>query len=638
MNNRLNQRRGGTLLAFALTAGTVSVAMSGCSSDLPTANEDALRRSVMDSVTREIREAEAHAETLTLTPEGGQERLGIRPELMPELETMAGPDSYADDQIPMTENLLGLPQGAVAITIEQAVRSAVANNLEVQFARIAPAIGQAQVTQAEAAFDWVLFANSEWAEVEEPRVGTRATRESVDQRDTFSTNFGVRRRLPTGGQFAIQQEFARSDNNSPGFAQVPNPANVSNLTLRFDQPLLRGFGPEVNLAQIRLSQNAERDEVANLRRELTRIVTETEVTYWELVQSYNDLLILQRLLERGITVRDRVRARADLDATPAEVADAIARVERRRTDVVRAQNALREVSDRLKVLMNDPQLTIGSEVLLLPLDEALDTPVSYSLIDAMASALRNRPEIQQAIISLDNTSIRQMLADNERLPQLDLRLQTRLSGMDDDLGGAFQEQTEAIFIDYLVGLAFEYPLGNRGPEALYRQRQLERMQATIAYRNTIQQVLLEVKRSLRNVITAFRLIEQSRVSRLAEAENLRSFNVEIEELRGFNIDLLDLLFRRQESLAQAERDEVAALVDYNTSLAALAAATGTALERNNIDFVVSDAFETVSLSPEPAAVAIPTPELGEELTPSGAPAGEPAPVEPAPAGPASPQE
>ena len=49
--------------------------------------------------------------------------------------------------------------------------------------------------------------------------------------------------------------------------------------------------------------------------------------------------------------------------------------------------------------------------------------------------------------------------------------------------------------------------------------------------------------------------------------------------------------QRQESLANAELEEAQALVNYQIALAELVAATGTALERNGIRFVVPEAAE-----------------------------------------------
>ncbi|MFI4898792.1 MAG: hypothetical protein ACIARR_13340, partial [Phycisphaerales bacterium JB059] len=49
----------------------------------------------------------------------------------------------------------------------------------------------------------------------------------------------------------------------------------------------------------------------------------------------------------------------------------------------------------------------------------------------------------------------------------------------------------------------------------------------------------------------------------------------------------------QEALASAEINEIQALVQYNTSIANLYAAMGTALERSRIDLVVPDANQVL---------------------------------------------
>ena len=63
-------------------------------------------------------------------------------------------------------------------------------------------------------------------------------------------------------------------------------------------------------------------------------------------------------------------------------------------------------------------------------------PISFSLLDAFTNGVAHRPEVQQAIVSIDNTSIRQEVADNGRLPQLDLRLQTKLQNLGESPGSA----------------------------------------------------------------------------------------------------------------------------------------------------------------------------------------------------------
>lgn len=579
----------------AVAAAGGLVGLAGCSSPLAVQGERDLRRSVVESVQRELAQAQKAPALQIVQREPGIERLRLKPELMPEYERLAGPGSYNKTSFPMDADLMGEPQKVVPITLERAIRSAATNNLQLQFARLQPAIAESQVVAAQAAFDFTLFNNFEWSNLDQPRAqtlqGFQTFGTATDQRLTTSNSTGLRRPLTSGGQLTFQQDYTYTDITTFGSTGVPNPANEVDWTLRLEQPLLRGFGSDVALAQVRVNRNAARDSIASLKRDMIRVLTDTERAYWQLVQARWDLLILQRLYERGVKVRDDLVARAETvkDTTSAQVADSRARVERRRSDVLRAQQAFRAASDALKVLINDPDATVGTEDLLIPADDALDVPISFSLADVLANAIRNRPEAQQAILSIDNTAIRQEVADNARLPKLDLRLQSRLAGLRDNVGSAYGDVGDRDFVDYIVGLQFEMPIGNRAAEAAYRQRRSERMQATIAYRNTVQNIVLEAKRALRQVVTQYRLIEQTRTTRVAETENLRSFQVERQFIRGGTAEQLDLEFRRQESLAQAEQAEIGALADYNTALAQLYAAMGTALEHNRIEFRVPDA-------------------------------------------------
>lgn len=645
---------GAALLLWA-TAG-------GCSTPIRDASEKDLRRSVVESVQRELAESQAHPDMRETGRDAGVERLGLKPEILKTLDEMAGPGAYVGRDLPLPDDLTAHPARTVTISLEHAIRSAVERNLQVQFARLAPAVSGAQVVAAEAAFDWTFFSNLEYSNVDEPRTrqsttGLLGAGVNSDERQSVTNTTGLRKPLETGGSFQVQQEMIYTDITTPGLLVGPDPSSQLAFTLQLDQPLLRNFGSDVALAQVRLNRNSERDSVAQLKRDLIKTVTDTEGAYWQVVRSKRDLEILERLLERGVEVRDQLAQRRTLDATPAQIADATARVERRRGDLLRGQTALRRSSDRLKALINDPDLPVGGEVLLLPADAALDAPVTYSLADSILTAIEKRPEVQQAILSIDDTSIRQRVAEQNRLPQLDLRLQTRLLALEDDFGDAY-EHMDGSFVDYLVGAFFEQQIGNRAPEAELRRRRLERMQATISYQNTVQQVVLEVKNALDNVATNYKLIEQTRTSRYAATEVLRALLVEKETIRGYTVERLDLELNRQESLANAEREEVAALIDYNVALADLASATGTALERNRIDFKVDDppaeGWKTPMLVNDPRkaeptasdaapAPATPTPDASG-VEPAVAPAlpestpPEPTPLEPAAPEPAKPDE
>lgn len=570
----------------AIIAAMLSVV--GCASPMDNRSDNDLRRAVRESATRELTDAERYPESRELTREGRSDSLGIKPEIVKELEKMAGPTSYPEP-LNLGPNIFGTEQQTATISLESAVAATIQNNLNIEFARLAPAISQAQVVAADAAFDWVLFANGQWAETDQPRTSPSVNGATVgvagDQSQNVDGTVGVRKPLISGGQFTAQHQYSYTDNETDNLFNSPDPANNSNIVLQLDQPLLRNFGSDVALAQVRLAKNTERDTIQDLKSQLITQSTDTETAYWNLVRAVNDLHITQRLLERGEGVVD-ILTRRSLDVRQSDIADAKSQVESRRADVMQSRKVLRDASDRLKVLMNDPKFPVGSEVLLTPVDTAVDQSVRFSLVDSVNTALSNRPEVQRALISLDNTSIRQLQADNARLPLLNLRLLTRLSALEGNVGSTYGELTDADYVDYQVRLDFEQPIGNRAAEAQYTVRRLERMQATIALRNTVQGVVSEVKASLRDVELNYSLIDQRKAARIAAAETLRTLLVEEQTSGALTPAFLDLKLRRQQALAAAEQQEIGAMVDYNVAISRLHQSMGTTLERNKIQFDV----------------------------------------------------
>ncbi|MFM9996958.1 MAG: TolC family protein [Phycisphaerales bacterium] len=593
MTERLRRPRATDTLAVAALAGLVAAA--GCApSPLAADGEADLRRSVIHAIRRQLGDAQRLPAPRTTEREFRVEDLGIAPELMPQIETLAGPGAYDRTEFDMGTDLLGQDQRTVGVALDRAIRSAASHNLELQFQRLGPAIAEAQVIVAEAAFDWSLFGQMTGANTDEPRVNTSGFgADPADQRQSVQFQTGLRRNTVTGGQFTIQNELDHVAIEPPlGSGSInnePDPENSVKVTLQYSQPLLRGFGSDVTLAQTRLNINAERDQVAQLKSRLITTVTETEIAYWRVVQAHWDLLILQHLLDRGIATRDKVVARKPVDATDAQIAQANAQVEQRRAFVINARHTLRRSSDELKLRMNDPDLPVGDESLIAPIDDALDAPFSFSVLDSYLTAVTHRPEMQQAVLAIDDASIRQVVADNNRLPQLDLRLQAVFAGLDDNFGGSYREVADGQFVGYVAALVFEYPLGNREAEGAARRARLERMQTVIAYMNSVDTVIDNVKGSLRDIERSYQLIAQRRVQRVAAAWSLRSFEIEMELRLGFTVQNLEIWFNRQTEVAQAERDEIGALVDYNIALARLYAAMGTTTERNKIEFTVPDA-------------------------------------------------
>jgi len=219
----------------------------------------------------------------------------------------------------------------------------------------------------------------------------------------------------------------------------------------------------------------------------------------------------------------------------------------------------------------------------VPTDLMVEQPLSASLREAITTAIQQSPSVARALLDIDDASIREVVADNGRLPQLNLNAQAQWSGLDGSYGETWSEIGQGQFVDYIVGLSFSQAIGNRYGEATFRRARLERSQAVIGYRTAVQDSVLQVKDALRNVVTNYQLIGQTRAFRMAQAENLRALLVTEQTIASLTPEFLNLKFQRQDGLAGAQLQESTALVDYNSAIAELYRAMGTGLAMNRIE-------------------------------------------------------
>jgi outer membrane protein TolC len=559
-----------------------ALALAGCASPFGREDPDRiLRRRVAAAIDREL-ETLPPGTQLIETTRPQAEVMAPLEDRRAELDAIGPVVTAAQGRFDMGPDLTGAVQQEVAVSLRSSIDSAVRNNLSLQIARLQPAITEADVVRAEAVFDAVFYSNVDLAKIDEPTPVTVIRQGGnlipvgvgVSASDQYRFETGIRKSLTSGGEVFVSTDLTRFQNNAAGIAFRPDPAYTSAIRFGFNQPLLRGFGTSVNTATIRLSRNLERKTIQQLRADLLALLNDTEAAYWDLVFAWQDLAIQEWLLEVGIQVRDVMDRRRDFDTKPAEYSDAVARVEQRKGFVIERRRFVRAASDNLKLLMNDAEISVGSEALLVPADAMVEDPIRYNLREAILTSMTNRPEIQQAILNIDDAGIRQMLADNERLPILDVSAQMAYFGLDDSAGDSYDDLFDGSFLDWMLGMHFEWAI--------------QRSSAVIGYQRAVQDVVLDVKRALRNCVTSYELIQASRSNRIAQAENLRTLQVEEETLAGLTPEFLNLKFQRQERLAAAQADEADSLVNYNKSLASLYRAMGVGLTMNRIELEIID--------------------------------------------------
>ena len=573
--------------------GVIALVASGCT----TPEEDrpelqGLRRSMDAAVTRELAKA-PESDPLKPVTRPTPEVFAELQERRAQLDSMGPQISKAGAGLELGVDLYGKPYPEVMLSLQDAMRMAVKNNLGVQGSRLQQGVTQAELVAAQAAFDANFVAGTQGISQNQPtqNFGGFLPSDFSNQFKQWSFSSGIQSATVTGGTFNVGMESTYSK-LYPENLYSNNPAWINSLQVGLSQPLLRGFGTDVNMAQIRLARNNDRRSLQQLRQSLLNLCRDVEINYWQLVQARQRVVSAQWLVRVGVEVRDVLAKRRAFDTTQAQYADAVAKVEDRKSQVIRAQRDVTAAVDRMKVLLNDPSLPVGDETMIVPTDFMVDQALVFSLRDAISTAVEQSPGITQALLGVDDASIRQVVADNGRLPNLNLNAQMQYNGLEQGYGDSWQELTEAGFVNYLVGLSFSQPIGNRAPEANYRRARLQRSQAVLAYRSAVQNAIFYVKDALRGVDAQYRLIEQTRAYRLAQAENLRALLVDEQTIATLTPEFLALKFQRQQELASAQVQEIQSLVDYNGSIAQLWNAMGTGLQMNRVELQVSDPVES----------------------------------------------
>ncbi len=489
----------------------------------------------------------------------------------------------ADDSVKykITKDKLTDTDG-VQLSLDEAVRLAVSNSLDIRVVSFEPAISREQMVQAAAVFDWVVFAGASHTRTDHHT----ATAFPHYQARSVPIEVGVRKMTVTGGTAQLAWDLTRNSDNSA--MTVLNPNYESMLSLQLTQPLLRGGWPDYNLSALKIAQIGEKVSKSQFRQTVEQIVSDVQATYWTLVQARRELEIQNALLAKTIETRDRVSARVKVDASKVEIKQTEAAVETRRSILYRARQNIFDTQDRLARLLSVARMNPLRRYAIVPTTKPVTSKVNIDPTDQLVNALRHSPLMEQARLAISVADVQVRVAKNETLPTLNLMASVGGQGIDRVGGRAGGESLTFDYLDHSVGLMFEYPLGNRAAKAMLRQRQFEQLQSMTEMQNTADQVAVNVRVVIRHIGTAFQEMQARKAATAASAAQLQALE-DTERIRGrLTPEFLNLKLQSQATLALAEQAEMQAIIDFNTALLRLAQITGTSLQQKNIKLAVED--------------------------------------------------
>ena len=418
----------------------------------------------------------------------------------------------------------GMAPNAVPVRLESLVQEAMLYSPQVLAIKTEPHVQYHVVGQEEARFDWSVFLEATFDDLKDPVGNTLALGvPGLDRLKDRNYNgaLGMRRRNRHGGEFEVSQRAGHQRQNSSFF--VPNPQGSSRLELQYRQPALNGAGAVVNQSQIvlaRIAANASEDEVVEALQNHLLQVTEA---YWALYSARAEFFQRQKLLQSSEGVLRKLSGREQVDTIPRQILRARAAVARARSGIQRTLSRVRDAEARLRLLVNSPELLNTGLVELTPQMSPTNVSDCSELRGSLDAALRNRPDISEAIRQMRSSGVRLGVSRNELLPRLDLIVSSYVSDItstptSNALHGQFSDARPS----YTLGLEFEVPLGNRAARSRLEQRKWELKRLINVFKATVETALTDVEIAHREVATAWSEV-LSRYQAMTAAQNETSY-------------------------------------------------------------------------------------------------------------------
>ena len=479
------------------------------------------------------------------------------------------------------------------LSIRDVVAMALENNVEIKIQRLQPELGQQQMRFARGAFDPQFSFSTQYSYSETPQnaveyISTGGLTGGFNDPRTYTAenfflNWQLGGKTPIGTQYSVglNQLQSRNDIN----IQIPPslffPEYTSVLGLTLTQPLLKGAGTAVNLAELRVARVQKQIGWYDWQQQLINSLSRTISLYLDLLFASENLKVREgavrtaRLLEEQ-NIR-RVRAGK---MRPSDVWEAQTSVANNADVALRASSVFLEAQNSLKAqIFSAAQVASGPTGRLEPSDDlripALQLDRSRFLLEAFAK----RPEYLKLQSELEKEGIKVRYARNQIYPQVDLQASYGLTGLEGNFGNSFDQVFEGQGPALSFGVLFSVPLGNDKELATLKSAKIKQEQAVLSLDRATIDLTLDVDTAMGLVETTRKQVEVA--AQTTESARLTAEAQEklLEEGKATTFDVV----RLQNDFADASTRELAALANYRKAVLRLSVARGTLLEEIGVN-------------------------------------------------------
>jgi outer membrane protein TolC len=412
--------------------------------------------------------------------------------------------------------------------------------------------------------------------------------------NTILGNVTYQQAFPTGGGLQVEWYNNRQTTNSPN--QSLNPQLNSYVQVYLQQELLAGFGLGPNLRYLRIAKTNQKVSDIAFRAQVIATVTQICDLYWDLVSAYDDEQVQERSVLFATTTLNTSRKQLELQAIPEmDVLKAEGELANREQDltVSRTNLELQELymKNAITRSLDDPIL---QEMPVVPVDHIASQiePIAEPVQGMIEDALKNRAELLESSLVLQNSELSRKTARNAMLPSLAVYgfyagsgyagtpnpLNGAGSNVPAGYGGALQNALNYSSPEYQAGFQLSVPLRNRIAKADQYRTELEYRQSQVYLEELKKRIRIEVRNARYALEQGASRVDAGRKARDLAQKTLDIMQKEQKLGAGSNQQTLGA----EHDLSLAESALVTAVTAYEKARIEVRRATGSVLEEYGI--------------------------------------------------------
>jgi outer membrane protein TolC len=452
-----------------------------------------------------------------------------------------------------------------AVTLQNCVGLALGRNFTVRIQQFTVFEAVDSVDVQKAAFEPTFNFNANKQVVQEA-TGELTQFGVIPYSSVDTASFSVDDTLITGGTLVAGYSLVRSDYNP---SLPPNPSFGSNASITVTQPLLQGAGIDYNRAEIERARLGVRISNLNFKSAILTMVLGVETTYYNLLyqrEQYKvqeeELKQAQQLLDEN-TLKRQTGTLTDLDVMNARAGVATAQ-----NQLILDRQAVQNSEDSLLQLLGDRKFStvVGDVAFPFVGEPEVSFARSYKL------ARDNGPNLAVAQATIDQFKLDALRAKRNALPVLNVNGGLGYGSFASTAGQSISGNWNGY--NWTGGVTLSIPWGMKANRALYHSAESQVRSQEVAYDQTDQTLVVNVRGAVRGVETS---VENVRAS----GENTKFAEKAYELTKAqFDAGLATsyLVLQAQNTLETARVSELQAKVSLLVAIATLRFYEGSSLQ------------------------------------------------------------